>query len=454
MLARRELLKGVAGWMGLAPKPLLSPEDELFLRDQAQRVVLAARLRPGDSDGGRRNETGYTIRVPGGNMGYPAFWIRDAVMMLGDGLIPAEELEGWICLICSTVPERDWQVRLGVVVPAYAVADHINYDGKPTFYPGSYETGDKQGGAPFGKYPPLDDNFYFLTAVWRHWAVTRKTVLLQSSVKTASGELRLAELCERIYASPPADAATGLCTAGDVETENAKDFGFCDTVSKSGKLLFPSLLKFVAARQMVEVFHALGQNETARRFAREAGRIRAAIPLTFLHASGQGEAQSEAWLHSATRVGNQPDVWGSAYAVWCGAVDGDLAQSLGRALARAYREKTAVREGCVRHILTTDRVNHGGWQRASSRLGEYQNGGYWGTPTGWYIAALARADRLAAAAMAQDYIRFLRDHMRPDGLAEAWEWFNPDTGGHANPTYVATVALPWLSLLQAGLRNG
>jgi hypothetical protein len=56
--------------------------------------------------------------------------------------------------------------------------------------------------------------------------------------------------------------------------------------------------------------------------------------------------------------------------------------------------------------------------------------------------------------MAQDYIRFLRDHMRPDGLAEAWEWFNPDTGGHANPTYVATVALPWLSLLQAGLRNG
>jgi tetratricopeptide (TPR) repeat protein len=39
--------------------------------------------------------------------------------------------------------------------PAFAVPDHINLDGKPTFYPGNYERGSKQGGNPFGKYPPL-----------------------------------------------------------------------------------------------------------------------------------------------------------------------------------------------------------------------------------------------------------------------------------------------------------
>jgi len=433
--------------MALPPAPLLAPEDERFLAEQARRVVLSARLRPGDLGGGRRNETGCTIHVPGGNMGYPAFWIRDAVMMLGDDLIPADELEGWIRLICSTISGRDWHVRPGVEVPAWSVPDHINYDGKATFYPGSYETGDKQGGKPFGKYPPLDDNFYFLTAVWRHWAVTHKLALAQSVVKTASGQIRLSELCERVYAAPPSDAATGLCVVGDVETENAKDFGFCDTINKSGKVLFASLLKFVAARQMTALFRALGRTDTARRFAREADRIRAALPATFAHTSGNGET----WLHAATEVGNQPDVWGTAYAVWCGAVEGDLARALSRALARAYRDKTAVREGCVRHILTTDPVNHGLWQSATSSPGEYQNGGYWGTATGWYIAALAQTDRAAAAAMAHDYIAFLRGHMRPDGMAEAWEWFNPDTGKSTNPTYVATVALPWISLRQAGL---
>jgi hypothetical protein len=447
-LERRALLQGAYGWLGRSAKPLLSADDELFLHDQARRIVVGARLQPGQLGGKRPNETPYPIHVPGGNMGYPAFWVRDAVMMLGGDLISPDELEGWIRLIGSTVQgPGEWPVRPGVVVPAYAIPDHINFDGKPTFYPGSYDTGAKQGGYPFGKYPPLDDYYYFLTAVWHHWKLTRSTSLFQSLVTTSWGRMRLCELCERVYAAPPADPATGLCVAGDIETENAKDFGFCDVVHKSGKLLFPSLLKFVAARQLAGLFHAVDLPEKARRFETDAARIRDAIPATFLHAS----TRTEAWLHSATGVGNQADVWGTAFAVWCGAVGGGRADRLSRALARGFRERTAVRDGCVRHILTTDPVNGGGWQSCRARLGEYQNGGYWGTPAGWYIATVARVDRGAAVAMAGDYIRFLRGHTRPDGAAEAWEWFNPDTGRRANPLYVATVALPWLSLCQSGL---
>jgi hypothetical protein len=63
------------------------------------------------------------------------------------------------------------------------------------------------------------------------------------------------------------------------------------------------------------------------------------------------------------------------------------------------------------------------------------------------------ADPTAAANLAKEYILFLREHQRADGTAEAWEWFNPDTGGKSNPLYVATVALPYLSLKQAGLLN-
>jgi len=64
---------------------------------------------------------------------------------------------------------------------------------------------------------------------------------------------------------------------------------------------------------------------------------------------------------------------------------------------------------------------------------------------------MAKVDRDAAAAMARDYVSFLREHRRSDGISEAWEWFNPDTGRHNNPLYVATVALPHITLKQVGL---
>lgn len=127
------------------------------------------------------------------------------------------------------------------------------------------------------------------------------------------------------------------------------------------------------------------------------------------------------------------------------------AMKVSRALVSAYVEKTAVREGCVRHILSNDPGNPQGWQKTISPPGEYQNGGYWGTPAGWYVAAMSISNPRAAQNMARDYVRFLRTHVRAGGASEAWEWFNPDTGKNANPLYAATVALPYASLQQAGM---
>ncbi len=407
----------------MARTPLLSPEDADFFHDQARRLAAAARLAPHQAP----NQTPYAIRVPGGNMGYPAFWVRDAVMMLGAEFVPADELAGWIRLIASTIPGPEaWNVRPGAVVPPYAVPDHINFDGKPTFYPGTYNSANQQGGFPYGKYPPIDDYYYFLHGVFEHWRLTHDRTFIQSPVKTAWTEMPLTTLCQRVYDAPPSE--DGLCVSGDIATENAKDFGFCDAVSKSGKLLFPSLLKYVAARQLAQLLPG-----KARFYEDDARRIRRAIVSTFFH---------NGWLHSATGVGNQPDIWGTAYAVWCGAVDGKLARTLGRSLARAYRDGTAVHEGCVRHTF-------GNWESALSKPGDYQNGGYWGTPVGWYLTAVARADFATARAMASDYVKFLRSHLRPDGTAEAWEWFNPGTGRRVNPLYAATVVLPWASLRSA-----
>lgn len=429
-------------------EPLLHPSDETFLREQARLIMQSAELRASETSGKWRNTTSYTLHVPGGNMGYPAFWVRDAVMMLGTDLIPSAEIEGWIRLIASTIRQDDWIVRPGVHVPAYAVPDHINFDGKAVYFPGTYDSGTAQGGHPFGKYPPLDDQFYFLIAVHEHWKATRSLALFHSRVKTASGEMPLSGLCERVFEVAPSDPSSALVIAGNIETENAKDFGFADTVFKSGKLLFPSLLKLVAANGLAEMSDAAGQASKAKRYRLVAQQIRRALPLTFLR---QAPGQQEAWLHSATEIGNQPDVWGSVFAVWSGALSKPASRKVAAALAAAYRSQTAVKRGFVRHIPSDDKVNNGVWQRSISRPGEYQNGAYWGAPAGWYIAALHTVDPQAARDMASDYIRTLRESLRPDGLTEAWEWFSPETKLRRNPLYVATVALPYISLKQAGL---
>jgi hypothetical protein len=431
-----------------AEEPLLSSPDQMFLGDQARAILDSARLMPGQEKGKYRNQTPYEVHVPGGNMGYPAFWVRDAVMMLESDFIELAELEGWIRLMSSVLRDRDWNVRPGVVVPAFAVPDHINLDGKATFYPGNYETGSKQGGNPFGKYPPLDDHFYYIFAIYYQWKKSGSTAFFRSQVKTAFGEMQLAELCQRVYHVAPSDPATALCTAGDVDTENAKDFGFCDSVSKSGKLLFTSVLKYVAALRLAELLNAAGFAEKTEALHEDARKIKAAIPATFLHSWPNGK---EAWLDSATGVGRQPDVWGSAYAVYSDAVDSPTQAKIGRALVRGYRERTAVREGFVRSVLTNDPANPNGWQKTVSAPGVYQNGGYWGTPVGWYLVAMHKHDSAASAEMARDYIGFLRNHRRPDGLAESWEWFNPDTGRSANPLYVATIDLPYGCLCEAKL---
>ena len=466
LCSRRDFGKWIAGLVGVAAcgsmrllaatattapattQPRLPGANQAFLKEQARRIVDSARVAAGQTVDQYHNATSYDMHVPGGNMGYAAYWTRDSIMMLGADLISAAEIEGWIKLICSTLrgPE-DWQVRPGVVVPAYAVPDHINFDGKATFYPGNCETGDKQGGHPFGKYPPLDDNFYFITAVYEHWKLARDLGLFRSKVRTFSGEERLAEVCEKVYKQPPFDPATGLLVAGDIEHENTKDWGFCDCVFKSGKLLFPSILKLIAARQLGEMFAAAGETGKAAGYQKDAQRIAAAIEATFLYPV---EGGSEAWLHSATGIGNQPDVWGSALAVHSGVLKAATAQKVSRALVRAFREKTAVQNGFIRHILTTDRVNKGGWENSIVGLGTYQNGGYWGAPVGWYISAIFKSDPGAAAELAKEYIKFLRGNMRADGMTEAWEWCNADTGEHANPLYAASVALPYVSLKAAG----
>src|SRR6202012_2915655 len=101
--------------------------------------------------------------------------------------------------------------------------DHINFDGKPTYFAGNYEEGDKQGGGPNGALPPMDDNFYFLFDVAENWRLSGTHEVYNSTVKLQDGSsMKVAELCQKVFDAIPVDD-NGIPDAGTGPQVNVRD---------------------------------------------------------------------------------------------------------------------------------------------------------------------------------------------------------------------------------------
>jgi len=445
---KRSLVIFVLAAGRLAADPVLSSSDQAFLHDQAQRVVNLARVAPGHQSGGRTNTTPYSMLLPDSQQTYTAHWLRDSNMATGADFVSATEVGDWIKLTAATIRTQNWHVRDGVDVPAFWVPDHINFDGKATYFAGNYEEGDKQGGALFGALPPMDDTFYFLFDVSEYWRLSGKVDFLAEPVALQDGSsMKLSDLCRKVFDAIPVDA-NGIPDAGTGPQVNVRDFGFCDAEQKTGKFMFTAVLRYDAAVRLEKLERAAGDGANADYYRDAAALIKKNLAPTFYH---DDDHLGEGWLWSATGDCNQPDIWGTAYGVSVGAVDGATAGKVEKALLRSYREHTEVLGGCVSEVLQHDPKNPNGWQHSATPFGVYQNGGFWGTGTGWYVAALEKIDPAAARAMAAEYVNFLRSNMRSDGTTTAWEWFNPNTNTYTHQSYVATVALPYGTWSRAGL---
>jgi hypothetical protein len=391
---------------------------------------------PAEKAGGAVNQTPYVMLLPDSEHVYTALWVRDSSMALGSDLIPNSELLGWIKLIAGAIPEAGPNVN----VPPYSVPEHIYLNGASTFFPGE----DTDGAAERG-VPAMDNAFFFLFDVSEYARMTGEKNFLKESIKDESGMTSLAVLCRKVFEAVHTDQTTGLC----VLDQPTFDFGFCDSVHKSGKVLFGSLLRYDAAQRLEPLYRALGDDKDADYFQGEARKIKANLIPTFYHDSTQNSG--EGWLHAATQLCNQPDVWGSAYAIDLDLLDGSVLQKVGRSLVRGYKERSLVLAGCVSEVLQHDPANPHGWQSSDTAFGDYQNGPYWGTGSGWYLEALSKVDFSTARAMAKDYVNFLRANVRSDGATMAWEFFDPNLNKYVHPLYVATVALPYGTLKRANL---
>jgi hypothetical protein len=137
----------------MAAEGVIEKSDVQFLTGLAAATIEKARVQPGGTRGGMPpNNQGFSLITPGGN--YPAMWVRDFAMSLDCGLIrPAEILDHLQLIARSQNGEQERRLASGGIIPPFAVPDHINFDGRAVFYPGTYSAGEDQGADPWGPLP-------------------------------------------------------------------------------------------------------------------------------------------------------------------------------------------------------------------------------------------------------------------------------------------------------------
>ena len=425
------------------PAPGVSPRRSMktaalspamrYLEGLAAAVVEASRVAPGEGVAGHGpNVTGGTLIRPGGRDCYPAFWIRDFAMSLESGLITADEAEHALLLTARLQASEDRRLRSGSFVPRGSIADHITLDGLPIFYPGTLDDVEGQG-QPWGYYPSLDDHYYFVEMAWHAVVICGRDDLLTIDI----AGMPLLERLEMAFGVPRADGETGLVLCD--EEDRGVSFGFTDIVVHTGKLLFCSLLRERAARRLADLRTHAGDVAGAQAWTDLAARIGDAIPATFADESGL--------LCASTGTSAQPDVWGSAFAVYEDLLPTPVADAVAAALHRALIAGTIAWRGNIRHVPTdADYGTTTAWERVvdGRPKNRYQNGAYWGTPVGWVCAAVERHDPDAAKVLALDYVEELRENdfrQGPDHGAP-WECMHPDGHHRQNPVYMCSVTAP------------
>lgn len=408
--------------------------DLAYLHDVAREVLDASRVAPAAAIPGMgSNTTGFTLRVPGGTLSYyPAFWVRDAAMMLGADFVPTDEIEGWVRVVAATqAGPSGLSFPHGLVVPPYSIPDHITLQGAACWYPGAYTD---QGNGTFGHLPPADDAFYFIQMAFE--LCRRRPAAYDEPIRTGWGEAPLAQVCDRAFDSVAADATSGL-VACDANPERTRvDWGFCDSIRKTGQCLMPSLLRWQAARRLADLERRRGRRQAAAEYGRTAATIARGIVSTLYHALPDGEGR----LDSATGLGAQDDVWASAFAVWLGILPRDIERRVARHLLRLSEGGVTVRFGQVRQLPGNEF-----WQQGVPKFGSYQNGGYWATPTGWLVAALAKVDRQASDRVLHDYAAYVRVHR---AAGAPYEWIDPVAGTTTNANYASSAGLVYISAAQ------
>ncbi|MCK0192425.1 hypothetical protein [Arenibacter sp. F20364] len=411
---------------------VLSARDIQFLEILTATIIDSSRIYPGQkvADGMGTNNTGMVLVKPGGRGSYPAFWIRDYAMSLDTGFITEEEQRNMLRLTAATQADRTWITKNGALIPFGAIADHIRMDESlPIYFPGTYSF-EEQGTPEFGRTPPYGDQFFFVHMAYYYIKTTGDISVLEQDIHG----IRLIDRLEIAFNVPPSGLVNHIVTTTD--HFRGIDFGFRDVMTITGNLCYPSILKFKAAMELAELFEKRNNPVKVEKYRLIANNIKEAIPQLFMDERGM--------LKASTGKGNQADVWSSALAIYYNILSREDMERTSRFLAKAYENGHLSYKGNIRHILTTDDFDEStAWEFSLAQKNTYQNGAYWGTPTGWVCYAIAKTNFKLAQQLAKEYIDDLRqnDFRKGPEYGAPYECFHP-SGHKQNPLYMTTLSCP------------
>jgi hypothetical protein len=417
-------------------KKLLSAEDLAFFKGLTQDVSAACHYSTATQDVKERhpNQLAFDPVKPGGLKSYPAVWTQDFTMIFAAGFMaPENGLEHLRLILRVQNGPDERRMETGALVPGWAIADHVNFDGSPVFFPGTYSSGPNQGGE-YGLRPPYN-NYY--DAIWLAWMLAGNSKNPVGMLTEDIEGLGLYERLSKAFAVPPADAQGIVYTT---EEERAVGFIFCDSVHMTGSLLMPTLLRSRAARHMRDLAMLLGKDADAQIYAAEAQRAAPHLAETFAHESG--------WLRACTGRSSQPDVFGTLYALYTDALSGSPRLKALQSVLDALDQGQIEQAGALRHVpLNWDFSSETAWEKSLALHNTYQNGGYWFMPAGWLTAILSDCRPAQARAYLQRYLGSMKQEDFRAGTSFApWEWLFGDERSEPCPVFGPSVTLPYAVL--------
>ena len=368
-----DVLPAADGVANDAASPEILASDELALvRELATATLETCGVAPGAIARGKTNTLGFRAITPGG---YPAIWIQDFTMNFSSGLIAREDGLRHLQLILEKQngPEPK-DLGQQVVISAHAIPDHINVDGAPVFFPGTYDPLANMNG-DWGFRPPSNNQF---DVIWLAHMLARSgdvKALLSREVggRTVYERLKLA------FAVPEINPATQLVRT--TAERRAVGFIFYDAIEMTGDLLMASLIRYRAALHLAWLATKMDQPEDAKHYTDVAQQIRSHILPVF----GDTDGTHGGWLKASNGISGQSDVWGSIYAIYIGAVEGEARAALLRTITAALAKPGEIEfEGALRHVpLSGDASPTTMWEKARHPKNRYMNGAYWHVPVGW-----------------------------------------------------------------------
>ncbi len=351
-------------------------------------------------DSRREMPNGMAAFPPQEGIGYEAFWLRDYLYML-EGNIDAfsdKELKDACRFFIKGIREDG------------AGVDCIKFDGTPIYKPGF---------GSMGENPVADGSQFTVAVAYYTWRKTKDDKLLSEIIDPLVKTMRAC----------PRNPKTGLVHIDPSKEYDRCPYGFTDTVRKTGDLLFSSLLFVQSARYMDQMLNAVDRKSDAAYWSNESKKVEKKILETFWD-------EKTGLFRAATVQCKEHDIWGSAYAVYLDVANQTQSERIAQYFKQHYNQ--LVQKGQLRH-------NPGGvyWEVARER-DNYQNGGFWATPMGWFIYTLDYVD----SEMADQAILDLANGMREQNLPE---WVFGDR--IQLPRYNASASLPLAGIREMIIRR-